>query len=210
MPTWVAIVILAAYASLLVELTIIRVPSVASSLNIWMRSEALVAAYSESYRRIFWLAQPWKLVLLGIPLLVVYGVYIYPLLTIAVGPNLLGDYLFTPTAIAEGCGVVLIIVGRFLALATALDLRRHGPHDGGRVHLRTSGVFRLSRNPGLVGMYVFCAGLWLTMPSASLLAGILVYGAYMDLKVRMEEDFLRNTLGAPYVAYQLRTGRYIA
>jgi protein-S-isoprenylcysteine O-methyltransferase Ste14 len=210
MPTWVAIVILAAYASLLVELTILRVPSVASSLNIWMRSEELVAAYSESYRRLFRLAQPWKLVLLGIPLLIVYGVYIYPLLTIAAGPNLLGDYLFTPTAIAEGSGVVLIIVGRFLAVATALELRRHGSHDGGRVHLRTSGVFNLSRNPGLVGMYVFCGGVWLTMPSASLLAGILVYSAYMDLKVRMEEDFLRNTLGAPYVAYQLRTGRYIA
>jgi protein-S-isoprenylcysteine O-methyltransferase Ste14 len=202
MPIWLVVVLLAAYVSLLVELTILRVPSVASSLNIWRSNEALVAAYSARYRWPFRLSRPWKVVLFLLPLLIVYAVYLYPVVAIAIGPDFLHDYLFTPAPLLDAGGIVLVVAGRLLAIATALQLGRHGLH--------TTGVFRLSRNPGLVGMYAFCGGVWLTMPSASLLVGILVYVAYMDLKVRMEEDYLQNTLGDPYIAYQLRTGRYIA
>jgi protein-S-isoprenylcysteine O-methyltransferase Ste14 len=188
---------------------VLRVPSVASSLNIWLRRQSLVTGYSARDRRLFDLAWPWKLLLFGVPLLVVYAVYAYPLLIVVAGPDLLDDYLFTPTPILESWGILLIVAGRLLALATAIKLRQRRSREADSSSLHTSGVFRWSRNPGLVGMYVFCCGVWLTMPSATLLAGILVYIAYMDLKVRMEEDYLRNAFGTAYAGYQLRTGRYI-
>lgn len=210
MQTWLTAVIVAAYASLLVELAVLRVPSVASSLSIWRRKDALVAAFSAPYRRLFDLAKPWKLLLLGVPLLVVYAVYLYPLLNIVAGPDLLGDYLFASPRALEILGILSIAFGRTLSVLTAWELRQRRTGGGASSALHTSGVFRWSRNPGLVGMYAFCGGIWLTMPSAALLAGILVYIVYMDLKVRMEEDYLKNTFGAEYMGYRSRTGRYIS
>jgi protein-S-isoprenylcysteine O-methyltransferase Ste14 len=209
MATWVVIVILAAYASLLAELTIFRVPSVASSLAIWSPQRALVAMYSARYRRFFALARSRKLLLFVVPLLVVYAVYLYPLLVIAVGPDLLRDYLFTPTPTVDVGATALILSGRLIAITAALTIRQHNDQTGKSFYLHTSGVFRLSRNPGLVGMYLFMAGIWLTMPSATMLAGIFVYVAYMHFKVLMEEDFLENKFGAPYMTYQAKTARYI-
>lgn len=204
----VVVIVLIAYASLVVELTLLRVSSVASAASIWTAETPLVARFSEKYRKIFARGKPAKL-LLAAPLIVVYAVYAYPLLVIALGPDPLGDYLFMPAFIANSAGITLIAVGRGVAIAAALTLRRQHQSTEGPVALETSGLFRWSRNPGLVGMYLFVGGIWLTMPSASLAAGIVVYAVYMDVKVRMEEDFLANSFGRRYVDYRIKTGRYL-
>lgn len=207
MPGHVAAIVLIAYASLAIELAVLRVGSVVSSASIWKAQAPLVSTFSRKYRRLFALGKPAK-ALLAAPLLVVYAVYAYPLLVIGLGPDPLGDYLFTPTAVAESAAIALTTAGRAVALAAALTLRdRHG-FAGAPTGLEGSGPFRWSRNPGLVGMYVFVGGMWLAMPSASLAAGIAIYAAYMHVKVRMEEDFLANKFGRRYAEYRLKTGRY--
>jgi protein-S-isoprenylcysteine O-methyltransferase Ste14 len=204
----VAAVVLAAYLSLIVELTALRVTSVASSLNIWVATPALVASYSPRYRKYFALSKPVKLLLFVVPLLVVYAVYVYPLAVIALGPDLLDDYVFAPTHVTDSAAVVLILVGRVIAVATVLAIRRDDRRSPEPFPLQTSGVFGWSRNPGLVGMYLFVAGLWLTTPSATMMLGIGLYVAHMDVKVRMEEDFLKHTFGRRYIDYTFKTGRY--
>jgi len=204
----VVIAVLAAYASLVIELTAIHVPSVASSRSLWSPSDELLATGSSRLRRVLGLRRSVKLVALAMPLLVLYALYLYPLAVIAVGSDPLGDYLLVPGPGMQIAAVVLMVLGRALALLTAVALRRCNRDAGDSVSLLTAGPFRWSRNPGLVGMYVFVVGMWLAMPSASMLAGIVFYVCYMDFKVRLEEDFLRGHLGEPYVLYQARTGRY--
>jgi protein-S-isoprenylcysteine O-methyltransferase Ste14 len=209
MATYVACVILIAYVSLLLELTAIRVPSVASSANLYASRDVLVGGYSLHYQRLFRLHKALKIAFFFAPLSIVYAVYAYPLLVIWLGPDLLGDYLFLPTIALDIAATLLIVAGRALAIATALTLRRDNAQAGESFHLHTTGLLRWSRNPGLVGMYVFCLGVWLAVPSISLLAGMAFYFLYMDFKVRMEEDFLSNKFGAGYVDYCAVTRRYL-
>ena len=205
----VVAVILAAYLSVLFELTVLHVPSVASSLRIWSPRDAWVATHSDRYRRLFDLPKAKKLALFFLPLAIVYAVYAYPLVVAWVGPDPLGDYAFGPSAATDVAAVALILAGRAISLTSALTIRRLNAQAGGSFHLHTSGPFRWSRNPGLIGMYLFALGLWLIAPSARMLAGIVVYATYMHFKVRIEEDFLAHKFGAQYADYRLRTGRYL-
>lgn len=201
---------LVAYASLLVELTVLHVPSVASSLRIWSPHASQVSVYSPRYRQLFLLGRAAKLGLLAAPLAVVYAVYLYPFAVIFGGADPLNDYLFTPTKLTDILAILLMFCGRATAMAAALTVRRENGQSGDSFRLHTDGIFGWSRNPGLVGMYVFVLGLWAAAPSASMMVGILLYWVYMDFKVRMEEDFLSNKFGASYAEYRLRTRRYIA
>ena len=209
MTTGVFAIVVASYASLLLELTALHVPSVVSSLSLWSPTPSLVAMHSAKYRRLFLLSKPKKLLLFGPALVTVYAVFLYPLLGAWVRYDLIGDYLFAPTVATDTAGIGMIVLGRSIALASAIAIRRGNGQRGESFRLQTSGPFRWSRNPGLVGMYVFVAGLWLIVPSSTLLAGITGYVIYMDFKVRMEEDFLEHKFGALYAAYRLRTGRYL-
>ena len=207
-PSVLAATIVVAYASLAFELTVLHVPSAASSLNIWLSPSSVQAAYSPAWRSVFGLPRSKKLTLFILPVLVVWGVHLYPSIALLSAGDPLGDQLFSPTSATNIAAAVLIVLGRAITLASVLTLRGALRRAGGG-GLAMDGLFRYSRNPGLVGMYTFVSGLWLTAPSLAMLCGVLVYVVYMDFKVRMEEDYLRNTLGEAYHAYQRRTRRYL-
>jgi protein-S-isoprenylcysteine O-methyltransferase Ste14 len=207
MPEPLLALIALAYASLAFELTALHVPSAASSLSIWSRPPAIEAGYS-AYRGVFALSGPKKAALLAVPLSIVYGVYAYPLIAAWGVHDVLDDHAFTPAPASNVAAALLIAAGRLLTLGAVVAIRRNTVRSVEPSRLHTSGLFRYSRNPGLVGMYVFVLGLWLAAPSLTMLAGIAVYVLYMDFKVRMEEDFLEKRFGTAYVAYRRRTGRY--
>lgn len=208
MTSFVAAVAALAYASLLLELTVLHVPSVASSSRIWAPRPGDTTAYSPRYRRLLRSSKLWKL-LVSLPLVFVYAVFLYPIALIATGEDLLGDFLFQPVLLTNALAAALMLSGRVVSLTAALTLRRYVSSDNS-IGLHTGGVFRWSRNPGLVGMYSFALGLWLAAPSLSLLCAILVYIAYMHFKVRMEEDYLQMRFGDAYAQYSRRTRRYLS
>ena len=70
------------------------------------------------------------------------------------------------------------------------------------------GLFRHSRNPGLVGMYAFYLGLCFLFPCAVLFLGLVPYVGNMHHRVRMEEGQLAERLGDEYRAYLARVPRY--
>ena len=199
--------ILLGYASLLLELTALHVPSVASSRAIWTGPRDAGVAYSPSYRRVFALSRPAKLLRFFLPLLITWGVYLYPLVTRWGVRDPFGDHLFATSVLSDALAACLILAGRAVALVTAVTLRSAGGGDGDAA-LRTQGVFSHSRNPGLVGMFAFVAGLWLAGPSLAMLAGMVIYALHMDFKVRMEEDYLQNRFAESYGEYRRRTRRY--
>ena len=207
-PAVLAAVVVLAYASLAFELTILHVPSVASSRNIWLSRPAVEAAYSPTWRSVFGASRSRKIALFILPVLVAWGVYLYPLIALLGAGDPLGDQLFATTSATNAAAAVLIVAGRAITLGSVLALRRASRGTTGS-GLTTDGLFRYSRNPGLMGMYMFASGLWLTAPSLTMLCGILVYVVHMDFKVRMAEDYLGNTMGEAYRAYHRRTRRYL-
>jgi protein-S-isoprenylcysteine O-methyltransferase Ste14 len=186
------LVCLLGYASLVVELLVLAVPSVAATSRLWATTEGSVAARS---------------LRLGLPVAICIAAFAVPPLAI-VWPAL-ATLLFTlegPQASqAAWCGAVLVVAGRGLTLAATAELRR----SARQARLATRGVFAWSRHPGLVGMFVFYLGCGLIVPSPLVLAGLLFYAAHMHGKVLLEEAHLEREWGGSYRDYAARVARYL-
>ena len=198
-----------AYLSLLAELVLLHVPSVASSYQLLSVRAGGLAGYPARWQRLSGLGLPLRTVLLILPLIVIYAVFAFPLAVTLVGPDPIGDYAFVPAAATQVMGVALLAAGRTLSVAAALTLRKANDRRDDGIALQRSGVFRWSRNPSLLGMFVFVTGAWLLAPSLAMAAGIVFYVAYMRYKVGLEEDFLRGRFGEAYDEYCRRTPRFL-
>lgn len=102
------------------------------------------------------------------------------------------------------CGFAYMYFGRF----TMGDSFRLGtPREDTR--LRTDGLFRVSRNPMYVGVYMTIAAstLYTTNPLVILL-GVFVIAVHHRI-VLAEEQHLRNVFGREYLEYCSRVRQYI-
>jgi protein-S-isoprenylcysteine O-methyltransferase Ste14 len=104
--------------------------------------------------------------------------------------------------------IVLMVIG-FLVVALSMPFlgrQSFGNKVGG---LRTTGLYRYSRNPQLVGGFIFIVGyamLWPSWPGA-LWAGLWLVIAH--LMVRAEEAHLGAVFGDEFLAYCTRAPRYL-
>lgn len=198
-----------AYLSIVLEISLLHVPSIASFRSIWTANADVTANYSERYKRLFRLSNWTKTLLFVPPLIIVYAVFLYPIALIIMDlPSPFG-FFFEPGELFYVLAMILIVAGRGLTLSSVLAMRRNQVRHA-TSPLQTNGPFRWSRNPGLLGMYLMFLGFLAVLPTPEFLAGVLVYFLYMDFKVRMEEDFLRNHFGDNFEAYCASTARYIA
>ncbi len=104
--------------------------------------------------------------------------------------------------------VLLVLIGFLVVLFSMpfLGLRSFGHVIGS---LRTDGLYRYSRNPQLVGSFLFIVGYTLLWPAweGALWAGLWPVITY--LMVRGEEEHLTRVFGDEYRAYCARTPRYL-
>jgi len=104
---------------------------------------------------------------------------------------------------------VLLMLGGVLMVAFSMPFlgsQSFGHKVGG---LRTSGLYRYSRNPQLVGGFLFVAGyamLWPSWAGAAWAAAWLLIAHWM---VMGEEEHLQKVFGDEYRAYCARTPRYL-
>jgi len=109
-------------------------------------------------------------------------------------------------------GAVLVFGGTVLMVAAQLQLGaswRVGIEEGARSGLVTDGLYRFSRNPIFLAMFVVFVGLtvWLpTWPSALLTVGT-VFG--VRAQVLDEERYLQRAYGDAYRSYTRRVGRFV-
>ncbi len=71
------------------------------------------------------------------------------------------------------------------------------------------GPYRWSRNPQLVGWFLFLLGFALNDWSLWCLAALVVVVIYIHLMVLIEEEHLRRVFGEQYVDFCRRTPRYV-
>jgi len=75
--------------------------------------------------------------------------------------------------------------------------------------LKTSGVYRWSRNPQIVGYCLFLLGWVIIWPSEGMFIALLVCMGLVHQMVRVEERHLGRIHGEEYARYRERTARYL-
>ncbi len=202
------IVILIAYGSLLLELVVFPIPSEASTYQIFFeaapdgRSTSEADALERARERAPWV----KFVRFFLPTALGVLLFLVPPVA-AFWPELtryLGPLTGLETPGMRSTGLFVILLGRAITFTSVLQLRRHKEID-----LASLGWFRFSRNPGLVGMYVFYLGNCLAFPCLALFVGFFPYVLNMHTRVLMEESHLSRRLGSPYRDYLRRVPRYL-
>ena len=205
-------ILLLAYLSLVVELVFFPVPSVASSYQLMKRGSPSDASGSD-LQKAKARPLPGKLIAFVLPTCVNIALFLIPLWLIFF-PSWQAAFipLFEPRpAWMATAGAVLVITGRLITFTATLNLRRADtkPFRASLDQpLQTGFLFSRSRNPGLVGMYLFYAGLFFSFPNVVLLAGFVFYLLHMHHRILMEESHLRTRYGDAYARYLGQTPRY--
>ena len=125
---------------------------------------------------------------------------------------------YVPDVIISVISVLLAVSGLALSIYSIVYMRIVGkgnPFDayGHEVaprtkHLMTGGPYRWCRNPMLVGIYIFDAGVLIWLWSVWPLAIFLLEVILLTLQVRSEEKRLEKDFGMEYINYKQRVGRY--
>lgn len=128
----------------------------------------------------------------------------------------LASYAFLDTRLSQvntdgllfPLALVLMLIGFLMVLFSMpfLGKRSFGQEVGS---LRTSGLYRYSRNPQLVGGFFFIAGYAMLWPSWQGALWACLWLAIAHLMVRGEEAHLENVFGDAYRDYCARTPRYL-
>ncbi|MFC3121443.1 methyltransferase [Agaribacter flavus] len=202
-------IIVLAYISLALELSLAHVPSVASNFTISRSNNNITSVYSEKYQWIFHLHPALKILVFWLPLFGVYLVFLLPFLVMFGSTDFYFPQVFRGSESTVLLGIACIVIGRLITLKAVFTIRKKNAQTEHNYSLHTDSVFSRSRNPIQIGMYLFYAGIFISIPSVYLLIGLIYYIAYMHIKIAMEEDFLTNKYGSEYQLYLKNTRRYL-
>ena len=112
--------------------------------------------------------------------------------------------------------IILVLLGLFLTIVGALILflgfydfrsfKRMVGHEVNR--LITSGIYRWSRNPQLVGYGLLLLAIPLFWNSWYVLITVLLYWPVAHKMALVEEEHLKDVYGKEYIEYYEKVGRY--
>ena len=106
-------------------------------------------------------------------------------------------------------GLLVMCAGFVLAFGTMAWFgfgRALGTHGTG---LKKAGLYRLSRNPQILGGYLLTIGTAIQRPSLYALGWVLCYGIIGHWMVITEEEHLLRVCGEEYAAYCSEVPRYL-
>jgi protein-S-isoprenylcysteine O-methyltransferase Ste14 len=109
----------------------------------------------------------------------------------------------------EILGLVVILLGFVIAFGSMawFGIRRaFGIKSQGLV---STGPYRISRNPQILGGYLLVIGVSLQWPSWFAAIWIVLYGLFGHWMIKTEEEHLQKIFGKEYSNYCQRTPRYL-
>jgi protein-S-isoprenylcysteine O-methyltransferase Ste14 len=119
-------------------------------------------------------------------------------------------WLEQPALVLIGLGLLLAsLIWTLIAQAQMGNSWRIGIDANTKTQLVTRGVFGISRNPIFLGMRVTLLGFFLILPNAVTLTTLALGEALMQIQVRLEEEYLRQTYSEEYHIYCQRTRRWL-
>jgi protein-S-isoprenylcysteine O-methyltransferase Ste14 len=197
---WLDGVAIAAYATLLVELTMFPIPSEAST---WQLLAGRAGPSAPVLQQVHATARSRRVLVLLLPTAIGVLAWLLPLLLIVLPAPRAALSVALPDAVTA-VGIAAIVLGRTLTFVSVLQLR--AAKRTGRL---PGGAFLRSRNPGLVGMYVCYLGLMLGYGLPLLAVVLPLYLGNMHRRVRLEEAQLDLEHGASWRYYAARVPRYL-
>jgi protein-S-isoprenylcysteine O-methyltransferase Ste14 len=115
-----------------------------------------------------------------------------------------------PTSLTQQiAGLIIVLLGFAVAFGTMawFGLRRaFGLETQGLI---TTGPYRLTRNPQILGGYLLVMGVTIQWPSWYLAAWIAMYGLISHWMILSEEEHLQKVLGNEYTSYCEQVPRYL-
>lgn len=107
-------------------------------------------------------------------------------------------------------GMVIATIGLILELLGIIELglnfRIELPKE--KTELKTSGIYRLMRNPIAFSLYLLVFGIFLLSPYVFTLIIVILTIITFDAKVNCEENYLQEQFGKDYEDYRKKVGRY--
>ncbi|ADJ28787.1 methyltransferase family protein [Nitrosococcus watsonii] len=208
------LIILGAYGLMVVELVFLPVPSEASTYQLLASKQPPGSCLSGGLRQAHQASLGRKLLVFLLPTGLILIAFLLPLGQIFF-PQL-KDYLWPipifETLLLRWVAIGLIISGSVFTLISVLEMRRgmtKNPFRKMGSELQLQGLFRWSRNPGLVGNYGLLLGLFCYFPSLVMALGMGIYLLSMHYRILLEESQLEIRFGEAYRAYQRRVPRYL-
>jgi len=114
--------------------------------------------------------------------------------------------------LAAALGILLILGGIALMIAAQLDLGaswRIGFDERARPGLVTTGLYRFSRNPIYLSLFLGLFGFMVLLPTWPTIGAVAASVIGFRNQVREEERFLHRLYGDEFVAYARRVGRFV-
>jgi protein-S-isoprenylcysteine O-methyltransferase Ste14 len=112
----------------------------------------------------------------------------------------------------EWVGMALLHISLLLVVVAQVQMARSwrvGFDERSRTELVQGGLFGYSRNPVFVGMLLTMLGLFFVLPNALTLLLMVMTWVVLQIQVRMEEEYLSKTHGAPYLDYLGKVRRWL-
>jgi protein-S-isoprenylcysteine O-methyltransferase Ste14 len=125
----------------------------------------------------------------------------------AIFPDL--GYIPVPISLSWA-GVILLIIGSILFIPAVLQLGsslRYGiPQEVTK--LKTTGIFRFSRNPLYLGLFIICIGSCLYFPDLINVAFCIYTIVFHVIITKGEEEFLARRFGSQWSDYKAKVRRF--
>jgi protein-S-isoprenylcysteine O-methyltransferase Ste14 len=110
-------------------------------------------------------------------------------------------------------GVVVLLASLVLVRASQIQMKgswRFGcDRAGAPTELITTGLYSRSRNPIYLGMALTALGLFLALPNAVTFAIANLTVLLLQVRIRVEEEYLLRSHGEAFAAYCKRTPRWL-
>jgi protein-S-isoprenylcysteine O-methyltransferase Ste14 len=108
-------------------------------------------------------------------------------------------------------GLVVALLGLSLCLLAQKTMGaswRVGIDTQNQSALITHGIYGFIRNPTYTGLFIMCSGVFLILPTFSIITWILLFYTMIEFQVRLEEEHLLSVFKETYEEYVSRTKRY--
>jgi protein-S-isoprenylcysteine O-methyltransferase Ste14 len=129
-------------------------------------------------------------------------------------PSLAG-IVEAPFAIRVALAAAFVLVGMLISVSGVVEFKRAGttlnPVKAGEASsLVSSGIYRFTRNPMYVGLFLILLGWAVYLANPLSLVFLLVYVLYITrFQILPEERILLRLFGDPYAAYMQRVRRWV-
>jgi protein-S-isoprenylcysteine O-methyltransferase Ste14 len=105
--------------------------------------------------------------------------------------------------------LILIITGLTIVSGSLIPLGYLRTMGLKSRELKTGGLYRITRNPQVIGYYLILAGFFLSYPSVYSAGWIFIFGIVIHLMIITEEEYLSTIYGKKYEEYMKRVPRYL-